>query len=120
MSVKLAIVGSRNFHMEFAFENIVSEWIKKHNKNPDVIISGGANGVDRLAKNYAKKFNIRYIEFPAKWNKYGDSAGPKRNSLIANECTHCLALPSRTGRGTQDTIRKVQELQKPIMIEYID
>lgn len=119
-SVKLAIVGSRSFHDKEKFKLHLQNWVKTTGKNPDVIISGGANGVDKLAKNYANENKIEYKEFPADWDKFGLSAGRKRNLLIANECTHCLALPSRTGKGTQITIEYVNSLNKPIMIKFID
>ena len=69
-------------------------------------IKSWAKGVDELAKMWAIKNQVQLkIHYPS-WSEYGKAAGPMRNSLIVEECTHIIAFPSRTGSGTQDTIRK--------------
>jgi hypothetical protein len=47
------------------------------------LVSGGANGVDHLGEQWAKKRGIRIKVFPAEWEKYGRSAGPRRNEQMA-------------------------------------
>lgn len=53
----------------------------------------------------------------ARWKKKGNSAGFIRNTDIAEDCDILIATPSedRTG-GTEDTIKKVEKLQKPIYL----
>lgn len=117
--IYLGIVGSRHYNDEKDFSSYVNHWIEKNGK-PEMIISGGAKGTDTLAKNYALKNNITIKEYYADWNTYGKKAGPMRNTQIAMSCTHLLAFPSRTGKGTQDTIRKVKDLNKDIELHWID
>lgn len=107
----LAIVGSRNFTDYALFvstiqENFAVETIKE-------IVSGGARGADTLAEKFARENAIPFTCFRADWDKYGRAAGPMRNTLIAKHCTHFLAFPSKSGRGTQDTIKKATLLGKP-------
>lgn len=61
--MRLAIIGSRTcppidiaFYLPFV---------------PDTIVSGGANGADTYAKEYAIKNNIPIIEFLSDYRKYG-------------------------------------------------
>ena len=44
-----------------------------------VIVSGGANGPDKMAKRYAMEKGHTYKEFAADWTNEGRSAGMKRN-----------------------------------------
>jgi len=50
-----------------------------------VVITGGANGADRLGDKVAKSLGMKSIVFPANWNKYGRAAGPIRNQQMLNE-----------------------------------
>ena len=47
------------------------------------IISGTANGADRLGEAFALKYGIEVKRFPAQWHKYGKSAGYVRNNIMA-------------------------------------
>lgn len=118
-NVCLGIVGSRDFTDKEKFETFVKDWIRKEGK-PAIIVSGGARGADTLAKNYANDRKIPLEEIHADWNTYGKKAGPIRNTHIATLCTHILAFPSRSGRDTQDTIRKAKFRKKHVTVHYID
>lgn len=50
---------------------------------PFEIVSGGAKGIDTIAREYAKLNDIPYTEFPADWNAHGKAAGPIRNKQMA-------------------------------------
>jgi len=115
----LGIVGSRNFKDKNKFERVVSEWIES-NGQPAIIVSGGAKGADSLAREYANERNLPLEEIHADWNTYGKQAGPVRNTHIATLCTHILAFPSQTGKGTQDTIKKAKARKKKVTVHFID
>jgi len=62
--VKLGIVGYRDFNDYNKFKNIVEDYIEEVGK-PEIIISGGAKGVDTMAEKYAKenKYQMKvYLE----------------------------------------------------------
>lgn len=46
------------------------------------VIEGEANGADRIAGLAADELGIPYVKVPALWNRYGKSAGYKRNALM--------------------------------------
>jgi hypothetical protein len=120
--MQLAIVGSRDFRDEKAFEERVKEFLSGYNNNelPEAVVSGGATGADTLAKNWAKKNGVKLVEYKADFNRYGKAAGPIRNALIVKDCTHVLAFPSRHGKGTQDTIKKALCVQKVVVTHFVD
>ena len=119
---KIAIVGSRNWRdwdkFKVCIEQIFDEWgVDK----PDMIISGGASGVDAMAERFAwVKYDMVPVVFKADWNKHGTKAGPIRNSLIVKECTHVIAFPSRKGKGTQDTIKKAISSGKVVKKFFVE
>lgn len=108
MEIYLGIVGSRNYDDYMTFEKYINEWISTHGV-PLCIISGGATGIDTLAKKYAREHDISFREFVADWKKYGKNAGPKRNTLIVNASTHLIAFPGPESIGTYDTINKANK-----------
>ncbi|HEY9061993.1 MAG TPA: DUF2493 domain-containing protein [Pseudobacteroides sp.] len=48
----------------------------------DLVIAGGCRGADTLAVRAARQCGIRYIEYPADWQRFDKSAGPIRNALM--------------------------------------
>lgn len=121
-NARLLICGSRYFNDAARFDEIVDAWVKRHGR-PAVIISGEAQGVDLLAKLYARRHNIEYEPHPAKWSLYGRAAGPRRNQSMVDRCTHLLALPFIKSVGTQDAIERADRAKRkgvPIHVTRID
>lgn len=123
--MRLAIVGSRNFHdynkFKLAVLKILDIWNYKIS-DIECIVSGGAPGTDTLAEKFAKEFNIHpqiYRVSREDWRKRGNSAGPLRNTKIVNDSTHMIAFPSHSGKGTQDSINKFKALHKLENLENI-
>lgn len=82
MEHRIIIAGSREFLDYPLLEANVSKIISSLDGNVR-IISGCARGADKLGIQYAKEHNIALSEFPADWNRYGKSAGYKRNTAMA-------------------------------------
>lgn len=68
------------------------------------IVSGGASGADALGERYAKEKGYSIKRFPADWNKYGRSAGPKRNRQMAQYADALIAFWDGVSRGTKNMI----------------
>lgn len=80
---RIIVAGSRDFNNYELVKNILDEYMEYPQfKNP-VIVSGGARGADSLGERYAKENNLQLEIYPADWNRYGKSAGYKRNVEIA-------------------------------------
>jgi hypothetical protein len=109
--MKLAIVGSRTFTDYKRFAEAVTEYIG--NEKCELIISGGARGADTFAERYARSRDIPFHAYLPDWRTHGPRAGPLRNTLIVEACTHLLAFPLGDSYGTHDSIRKARAARKP-------
>ncbi len=106
--MKLAIVGSRNL------SNIsLGDYIKW---SVDEIVSGGAEGVDRCAAEYARANNIRLIEFLPKYERYGRAAPLVRNKEIVNYADCVIVFWNGISKGTLSVIKYAQRTGKPCKI----
>lgn len=79
----LLIAGSRGYVDNVTFDRIVGENIGLESLLHEVVIvEGGAQGTDRMARHYAISRGLMLDEFKAEWSKYGRAAGPKRNDQM--------------------------------------
>lgn len=92
--VKVIVAGSRNYTN---FEKVEYELMMyfKANKlhRADVeIVSGTARGADQLGERFAEKYGLKLTKFPADWDKYGKSAGYRRNAEMAKYADTLICL----------------------------
>lgn len=71
---------------------------------PDVVISGGARGVDKLGEQWAAENNVPVEQYLADWNKYGKSAGYIRNVKMAENANSLIAIWDGESVGTRHMI----------------
>lgn len=117
--MKIAIVGSRDYHKYDIIKTTmdqIRENMKKQGLEIIEIVSGGASGVDTLARQYAEENKLQFKEFPADWAQYGKSAGPMRNQQIVNYSDYVVAFPSGPSHGTRDTIKRAIKVGKLALI----
>ena len=104
--MKLLIVGSRNIEQ---FD------LSKHvPKETELIISGGAKGIDSLAEEYADQHRISKLILRPKYHLYGKAAPIKRNHEMVDIADRVLVIWDGKSRGTYATILYAQKIQKPI------
>jgi len=110
--MKVAIVGSRSI-------TNCKEIIEESLRGMEVteIVSGGAKGVDTVAKRYAKDNNIKYKEFLPDYREHGDYAPLKRNDEIVEYSDMVLAIWDGFSKGTRYTIQKALELRKVVIVK---
>ena len=72
---------------------------------PSVVIHGGARGADQLAGAWAKERQVSYKTYPAQWDRYGKSAGFRRNEQMLNEGNPDLIIAFPGGNGTAHMMR---------------
>ena len=89
--MKIAVIGSRTL--------TVRDLEKYIPKDTTEIISGGANGIDRCAKEFAVKNNIRYTEFLPEYRIHGRYAPLKRNLEIIDNADFCFGFLGRKKAG---------------------
>lgn len=66
-----------------------------------VMMHGAARGVDSIAGEWAEFVGIPCVEFPAEWDKYGKSAGYRRNRQMLEEGKPDWVIAFPGGRGTE-------------------
>jgi hypothetical protein len=108
---KIIIAGSRNFanylFLKEKMLNIISKKIKDDCKI--VIISGTANGADKLGEKFANEFGYELRKFPADWERFGKSAGYKRNEQMADNADALVAFWDGISKGTSHMINIAKE-----------
>lgn len=90
--------------------------ISKYLKNIDVLLTGGAKGVDSLAITYAKKNGIKHIEVLPNYAKYNRAAPVIRDEEMVKMCDRVVAIWDGKSKGTKHTIDFAKKHEKPIEI----
>lgn len=93
----LLVAGTRTYNDYETLKRECDMVLSKKQNYHIVIVEGGAKGADALAKRYANERGYELKEFPADWNKYGKSAGYRRNEQMHNYIM--LMSDSPKGRG---------------------
>jgi len=135
--IYLAIVGSRDLEDYSLLETNTSEYIaeiKAELKTETeaetdeatvefIIVSGGAKGADTLAEKYAVQHGYQTLIFRVTqhdWKDLGNAAGPLRNSKIVKASDFMIAFPSKSSRGTFDSINKMKKKNNQIKVVKYD
>ncbi len=106
--MKILIAGSRSI-TDFDLTPLIPS-------DATVIVCGGANGVDRLAEEYADRHRISKIVLQPQYEKYGRAAPLKRNEDMVNTCDMILVLWDGVSKGSQYTIEYAKKLGKPLRV----
>ena len=114
--MKVAIIGSRSFNEYSIVKDFIDRWKNYYKITIDNIISGGAKGADTLGEQYANEYNIPIIKFLPDWNKYGKSAGFRRNKDIIENCDVCFAFWDGESHGTKNDLDLCKQYNKECYI----
>ena len=106
--MKLLIAGSRSIT-----DIDISQYIPA---GTSLIISGGANGVDTLAEEYADKNRISKLILRPRYDLYRRAAPLKRNDEMVQLCDKVLIFWDGVSKGTKHTIDYANKIGKPIEI----
>lgn len=99
---KVAIIGSRSINDLSLLEKI---WKDLQMPYIDIsIISGGAKGADTNGEEFANKYNMPIIIYKPDWNRFGKSAGFRRNIDIIKNCDICIAIWDGKSQGTKHSM----------------
>lgn len=124
--MKLAIVGSRSFtdygYLKKSLLEFICEFPNNYygkSINITEVVSGGAEGADKLAERWAIDLDIALKIFYPDWNKYGKAAGPIRNKQIIDYCDILIAFWDKKSKGTWNSIDLALKQNKLGQIFYI-
>ena len=115
--INIAVAGNR---VGWTYEKVKEtlDSIIRFPKDSCCLISGGAEGVDSFAQRYAKENGLQILIIYPDWNKFGKSAGFKRNESIAEKCDILIAFDKESvyGTGTSNTIKWAKKFEKEVIV----
>lgn len=115
MGLRVAVIGSRqcgDLNVDTVIENIPEDCT--------AIISGGAMGVDSLARQAAERLGLPFTEYLPDYATFGKLAPIVRNSTIVENSDMLLAFWDYRSRGTRDALLKGMEQRKKIKIILLE
>ncbi len=120
MIKRIVVAGCRDYEDYNGAKAYISVCIKEIQKEHTLIfLSGGCKGADMLGERYAKENGFQIERYPADWQKYGKSAGPKRNLEMAKACDYAICFWDGKSHGTASMISYAKKLKKPVRIKKI-
>ena len=114
---RVIIAGSRDFNDYNLLKEKCDTFLEiKRMVNDIQIVSGGARGADSLGERYAAEKGYNLQLFNADWEKYGKSAGYKRNVEMAENADALIAFWDGQSRGTEHMIRTARDHKLSVRI----
>ena len=114
--MKLIVAGSRTFtDYQLLCQQLASD---KHHITQ--VLTGGARGADQLGYRWAWKHAIRHQLFRADWERFGKSAGVRRNHQMAQAGDLLVCFWDGVSTGSAHMISCMQQLGKPCVIVRTD
>jgi len=100
--MKVIIAGGRNFNDYETLRQFCDKAL--HEQTEVEIVSGTANGADKLGERYANDRGYPIKQFPAEWGKFGRNAGFKRNTQMAEYANALIVFWDGKSSGTKHMI----------------
>ena len=105
--MKVLCCGDRNW----TNRKVIQVVLASIGNRVEAIIEGEARGADRIARQEAEALGLKVLPFPADWDRYGRSAGFKRNiEMLNQEPGLVIAFHDslETSKGTSHIIREAK------------
>ncbi|MCM1233547.1 MAG: DUF2493 domain-containing protein [Ruminococcus flavefaciens] len=106
MMRRVIVCGGRDFGDETLLTTSLDEILAEYDSFE--IVTGGAKGADSIGDKYAIEHGMQRIVFPAKWDKFGKTAGYIRNAQMLQyaqeETPVVVAFWDGKSRGTKHMI----------------
>lgn len=112
---RIIVAGGRDFNNYSLLESKLDYYLS--NLESFEIVSGGANGADRLGEKYAISKGLKLVMFPADWS-LGKQAGYLRNKEMAEYSTHLIAFWDGKSKGTKHMINLAKENNLKVKVVY--
>ena len=125
--INLVIAGSSRFYDYSIIEEILDQWIEIEGY-PDLIIVGGARGVDYLAERWATNNHIEFIMFNEFWDNprpglrdSGRGEAPlELTEKLLEAATHVLAFLGEGSKWTKVVADEAHQRGIPTYVHHLD
>lgn len=115
-TMRIIVAGSRNFSNYSLLKKKLDFYLSEKNNDEITIVSGTANGADKLGEKYANENSISIQRYPANWDLYGKSAGYKRNIQMADNADALVVFWDGKSKGTSHMINIAKQKNLKIRI----
>lgn len=105
--MKCIIAGSRSMTSRRILDQVIRE--SGFEDKITEVICGGARGADHLGAKWARARGISIRYFKAEWLKYGEAAGPIRNSKMAHYADALILVWDGFSFGSKDMLAKAED-----------
>jgi hypothetical protein len=118
--INLVICGNSRFYDYQWLEEQLEQWINVH-AHPDLIIIGGASGIDYLVERWADNHAIPMAIFSEAWNEprkgLQDTGRPEASPTLGDKmlehATHVIAFPGPKSKWTTIMIKRAHDKGLP-------
>jgi hypothetical protein len=112
MVTRILVTGSRTW----ADVGVIREALARHFRPAAVLVSGGCpRGADAIAEHIWRGWGGQVERHPAEWDRYGKSAGFRRNAeLVELGAAVCLAFIRASSRGASHTAQLAEAAGIPV------
>lgn len=102
MTIRVLVCGGRRYNDPLT----LGSWLGGIHKQRGIsmIIQGGAEGADRLARLWAQFADVPLRTFHAAWDTHGKAAGPIRNRTMIQEGKPDLVVAFPGSNGTANMV----------------
>jgi len=111
---KVIIAGGRTYRNFFELSLVCDHYLQKRKEIE--VVSGCASGADSLGVKYAILHGYDIARFPADWDRFGKSAGYKRNIQMGEYADALIAFWDGESKGTKHMIDIMTELKKDVRV----
>lgn len=124
--MKVVICGCRHFNNSAYYGptlDAIREFGDKYDTKISEIVTGGADGIDKIADDIAKEYGVDRVIFHANWKRHGTKAGPIRNLKMVNYVGKgggVIAVWDGKSKGTASTIKYAENAHLPTLVKIIN
>ena len=119
--MKVIVAGGRDFKDYRLLKETLDNFQQEHG-NITEVVSGGANGVDKLGEQYANENNIPIKRFVPDWEGLGKKAGHVRNRQMGDYAKEhngmLVAFWDKQSKGTKGVINYANKIGLKNVVVY--
>ena len=109
--VRVCVTGGREWKDWRYVWRCINQFEREYSVEIVELGQGEARGVDTFAKKWAKAAGVPTKDYPADWDRYGESAGGIRNGEMLEDFRPDYLLVFPGGTGTSDCTRKARKMK---------
>lgn len=114
--IKVAVAGSRDFQDYDLLKKVLNHELSEYASEEVEIVSGGAVGADSLGERYQKEYGCALKRFLPDWDRFGDSAGHRRNADMAYYADWVICFWDGQSKGTKGMIETSKRAGKKVIV----